>query len=316
MTRRDIFDPALFTGPATYMGVPFSHDLSDAKAAILGVPFDCGRHPTRIGSRYGPAAIRQQSPLVRELLGDAGLDPLAELGAVDCGDVRVTPGVIDSSFANIEAAVHRIAAAGAVPVTMGGDGAVTLPQLRALHRVHDGLCVLHFDAHTDTYAGSGDDTYNNATTFTRAAEEGIVDVSRSIHVGCRGPIDIERIAGQTIGHGYELIDARAFFRRGSADVVAHIKERLASRPVYLCFDMDFFDPSVAPGVCTPTWGGASAREGIELLRALSGLRIVAVDVNTVSPPHDVNGQTAFLAAQMMLEAMALIARGRRNQPPA
>ncbi len=314
MTRRDVYDSVLFSGPATYMGVPFSHDLTDARAAILGVPFDCGRHPSRIGARAGPSAIRQQSPLVRELLDDAGLDPLAELGVVDCGDVRVTPGAIDGSFANIEAAVHRIAAAGTVPVTMGGDGAVTLPQLRALHRVHDGLCVLHFDAHTDTYEGSGADTYNNATTFTRAAEEGIVDVANSIHVGCRGPVDIERIAGQTRGRGYELIDARDFFRRGSEAAVAHIRERLAGRPVYLCFDMDFFDPSVAPGVCTPTWGGATAREGIELLRALAGLRIVAIDVNTVSPPHDVNGQTAFLAAQVMLEAIALVARRRRNRP--
>ena len=315
MTQRDIYDPGLFAGPATYMGVPYSHDLTDAKAAILGVPFDCGRHPSRIGARSGPSAIRQQSPLVRELLDDAGLDPLAELGVVDCGDVRVTPGVIESSFANIEAAVHRIAAAGVVPVTMGGDGAVTLPQLRALHRVHGKLCVLHFDAHTDTYEGSGADTYNNATTFTRAAEEGIVDVANSIHVGCRGPVDIERIAGTTRGHGYALIDAREFFRRGNADSIAPILQRLAGRPVYLCFDMDFFDPSVAPGVCTPTWGGASAREGIELLRSLVGLRLVAIDVNTVSPPHDVNGQTAFLAAQVMLEAIALVARGRRNAPP-
>lgn len=314
MTGGNIFDPDLFAGPATYMGVPYSHDLTEAKAAILGVPFDCGRHPSRIGARSGPQAIRQQSPLVRELLDDAGLDPLAELGVVDCGDVRVMPGVIDRSFPNIEAAVYRIAAAGTVPVTMGGDGAVTLPQLRALHRLYEGLCVLHFDAHTDTYEGAGDDSYNNATTFTRAAEEGIVDVAHSIHVGCRGPIDIERIAGTTRGHGYELIDARDFFRRGNADAVAHIHRRLAGRPVYLCFDMDFFDPSVAPGVCTPTWGGATAREGIELLRALAGLNIVAIDVNTVSPPHDVNGQTAFLAAQVMLEAIALVARGRRNHP--
>ena len=146
------------------------------------------------------------------------------------------------------------------------------------------------------------------------AEEGIVDVANSIHVGCRGPVDIERIAGTTRGHGYALIDARDFFRRGHADAIAPILKRLAGRPVYLCFDMDFFDPSVAPGVCTPTWGGATAREGIELLRSLVGLRLVAIDVNTVSPPHDFNGQTAFLAAQIMLEAMALIARGRRNRP--
>src|SRR6185436_14414254 len=70
--------------------------------------------------------------------------------------------------------------AGAVPVTMGGDGSVTLPQLRAVHKRHPGLVVLHIDAHTDTYPGSGRDMYNTATTFTRAAEEGVVDTAGSL----------------------------------------------------------------------------------------------------------------------------------------
>ena len=73
-------------------------------------------------------------------------------------------------------------------------------------------------------------------------------------------------------------------RGGFAQRMAEFRDKVGKRPVYLCFDMDVFDPSVAPGVCTPTWGGLSAREGIDLLRCLSDLNIVAVDVNTVSPP--------------------------------
>ena len=74
--------------------------------------------------------------------------------------------------------------------------------------------------------------------------------------------------------------------------------------------MDFFDPSCAPGVCTPTWGGATAREGLEFLQGLEGLNFVAVDVNTVSPPHDVGGMTAFLAATVMIQCLALLCRTR------
>jgi len=59
---------------------------------------------------------------------------------------------------------------------------------------------------------------------------------------------------------------------------------------------------------TPSWGGLSAREGIEFLRGLSGLDIIAVDVNTVSPPHDVQNMTAFLAAQVIYESLALLCR--------
>jgi agmatinase len=81
---------------------------------------------------------------------------------------------------------------------------------------------------------------------------------------------------------------------------------MKGRPVYLSWDMDSFDPSVAPGVCTPTWGGFTAREGLQLLRGLAGLDIVAIDINTVSPPHDVNGMTAHLAAYIAFETLLLL----------
>jgi len=304
--------PSPIVQPGSFLGVPFRASPEGAHAAVLGIPFDCGRHPTRIGSRLGPAAIRAQSPLVLEQLGDAGIDVVGRLGLVDCGDAGVTPGLIEPSFAAIEAAVRAILAAGAVPVTMGGDGAVTLPQLRALHARHPGLALLHLDAHTDAYRGEGADRYNNATTFTRAAEEGLLDLAYSIHAGTRGAVDVEPIVRFARELGYEVIEMAALRRQGIENFIGHIRRRLAGRPVYLCFDMDFFDPSVAPGICTPTWGGVTAAEGLEILRGLSDLDLVAIDVNTVSPPHDPTGMTAFLAGQVMAEALALLARRRAN----
>ena len=69
----------------------------------------------------------------------------------------------------------------------------------------------------------------------------------------------------------------------SGCLARHFLKRLNGRQVYLCFDMDFFDPSCAPGVCTPTWGGASAREGLSLLQGLAGLNIVAVGCKYSKP---------------------------------
>lgn len=314
-----IFDANVFLPTRTFMGISNSYQLSGAKAAILGIPFDCGVHPTRIGSRLGPSAIREQSTLVRPYQPpQADFNPIERLGLVDCGDVKVTPSLVLDAFEKIEEAVWRIVDAGCVPVTMGGDGAVTLPQLRALHRKYPDLAVLHIDAHTDTYPGKGEalDKYNNATTFTRAAEEGIVDTKHSIHIGARGPTSEHCVFEYTRGFGYELIDGVDFFTRGIAATLGHVHERLRDKPVYLCFDMDFFDPSVAPGVCTPAWGGATAREGLQLLQGLSGLKIVAADVNTVSPPHDVAGMTAFLAGTVILECLTLVARALNltNEP--
>ncbi|MGE0718977.1 MAG: arginase family protein, partial [Alphaproteobacteria bacterium] len=93
-------------------------------------------------------------------------------------------------------------------------------------------------------------------------------------------------------------------RRGS-NLLEEVHAKLAGKPVYLCFDMDFFDPSCAPGVCTPAWGGPTAREGLALINALAGLRFVSFDINTVSPPHDVGGMTAFLAATCMHQFLVL-----------
>ena len=64
----------------------------------------------------------------------------------------------------------------------------------------------------------------------------------------------------------------------------------------------------SPCYSTPAWGGATAREGLQLLQGLAGLDFVAFDVNTVSPPHDVGGMTAFLAATVMLECLYLTCR--------
>ena len=297
--------------PMSYMGVPFSQDPTGSRAAILGIPFDCGTHPTRIGARQGPDAIRMQSSLVRPYYPpDFDFNPLDLLNLVDCGNVACVAGEVGNAMAIIETAVSEIYQAGAVPVTMGGDGLVSLPQLRALSKVHTDLALVHIDAHTDTYPSSGTrtiDLYNTATTFTRAAEEQLIDTASSFHIGARGTVTVPGVFDHTRKQGYQLIDGETLNSRGITDVLAELHDRLAGRPVYLCFDMDFFDPSCAPGVCTPTFGGASAREGLSLISGLRGLDIVAVDVNTVSPPHDVGGMTAFLAATVMLYGLALIA---------
>jgi len=306
-----IFDPSIYVPGGTLMGAPASWDLASARAAVLGLPFDCGTHAIRIGARLGPSAIREQSALVRRFEPPfADFDPLERLGLVDCGNAKVTPAVIGESYAVIEEAVWRIVGNGVIPITMGGDGAVTLPQLRAVHRKHPDLVVLHIDAHTDTYPGSEGERgqYNTGTTFYRAAEEGLVDTANSFHIGARGTTYLQGAFQHTRSRGYRLIDGAELNRRDIEEVVREVHERLAGRPVYLCFDMDFFDPSCAPGVCTPTWGGASAREGLALLQGIAGLNFVAFDINTVSPPHDVGGMTAFLAATCMHQFLVLACR--------
>lgn len=294
--------------PGTFMGVPASRELSGVKAAVLGIPYDMGTHPTRIGSRQGPDAIRAQSSHVRPWVPELDFNPVERLGLVDCGNVRLTASRLEDAHARIEAALRPLVEAGVTPITMGGDGSVSLPQLRALHTAFPEIALLHFDAHTDAYPPPPGERHTTGTTFYWAREEGLVDPASSLHIGIRGSTYQRDPIGVTRAQGYEVIGLDEMFERGLDPLLAHIHERLAGKKVYLCWDLDFFDPAVAPGVCTPAWGGVSAREGLYLLRRLAGLDFIAFDVNTLSPPHDLGGMTAILAGNVMLEFLFLACR--------
>ena len=109
----DIFDPAVYRQTGGFMGLPARHRLDGARLAVLGMPFDCGVHATRVGSRQGPAAIREQSGLVRPFQPPhADFNPFAELGAIDCGDAVCQPGRPEPSFETMEEAVWRLASRG------------------------------------------------------------------------------------------------------------------------------------------------------------------------------------------------------------
>jgi agmatinase len=303
----DLPDAELFTAPPSFMSVPRTLDLTGAKAAILGVPFDCGTHPFRIGSRQGPASIREQSRLVRWYESEvADFDIRERLGLVDCGDVALVPSRIVEAFERIEEASWRIVDTGATPIGFGGDGSISVPLVRAAARRWPDLALIHIDSHTDCHPVNENHPYDAASQFTHAALEQRVSPMASYHIGVRGSTFRKGVLDHTRSLGYNVITMRDYMRRGEADVLAELHDRLKGRPIYLSWDMDSFDPSVAPGVCTPTWGGFTAREGLSLLRGLAGLDIVAVDINTVSPPHDVQGMAAHLAAYIAYETLLLL----------
>src|SRR3954451_1317577 len=134
----------LFRSPETFMGTTAGLPGPGCRAAIVGVPFDCGTHPFHIGARDGPTAVRRQSRLIRRFHPSlADRDVLAEMRVVDCGDVVLTPGRVEAAFAQIEAAAAAVLETGAVPVGIGGDGLVSLPLMRAAGRRYPGLVALH-----------------------------------------------------------------------------------------------------------------------------------------------------------------------------
>ncbi len=296
----------LFVSPLTFLSLPLSDNFSDADVAILGVPYDCARNMIRHGSRLGPNAVRHASILTGKLLGDADPSPFDTLKVVDAGNVDLSLEDIGQAFDQIEKAMVRILASDCIPVSVGGDGAVSLPQMRALNKHHGQFAVLHFDAHTDAWPVFPEHEFTNANQFTHAVTENLIDLDASIHIGTRGPVNANAAIEHARSMGYEVIPFDDYRAMGHQQVVEHLRKRVDEKPVFICYDMDFFDPSIAPGVATPTPGGALAAEGIDLMRALKGLNIIAIDINTTTPIHDPSGTTAHLAAGLVAESLGIL----------
>lgn len=305
--RQSLEETGLFRPVGSYLGVPQTRNLTGAKAAIIGLPFDAGGHPRRVGARLGPAAIRAMSTdMVRHYRPDvaADRDPIRDLALVDVGDVQVVHGDAETSLDRMERAIGMVVDAGVIPIGLGGDGMVSVPAMAALGQRHQGLAVIHLDSHTDAYPepdGANAVDLSPATTFAYAVQRGFIDPHASIHFGLRGSAYVPGVFAHAEALGYHVLPITAVDSDGMAAVVERIRGVVGDRPTFLCFDMDVFDPATAPGVFTPAWGGLTAREGLALLRGLSGLDLVGFDVNTTTPTFDVHGQTAWLAATVVLE---------------
>ncbi len=183
----------------------------------------------RIGSRGGPDSVRQQSQLMRRFNPtNADFDPALALGLVDCGNVKLTPSKIVDAFERIEQAADRIVEAGAVPITIGGDGSVTVPVARAVGKKYPKMAALHIDSHTDSYPYGSDEKYNSATQFTHVAEEGLVDPEFSWHVGIRSTTYAQGVVPRAMSLGYKVVSIDELIRGGFAQRMASSATRSAS----------------------------------------------------------------------------------------
>ncbi|MDG4889791.1 agmatinase [Mesorhizobium sp. WSM4887] len=284
-------------------------------AAILGIPSDSAA-PFRTGSRFGPGAIRSMSAMLRPNGSSrGGVKASDALRVKDVGDCSVVPGNLEETYKQIEAAVGAIVSADVVPMSLGGDHSVTLPQLRAIAQKHGPLSLVRFDSHSDIwdsyFAGK---RYSACTPFRRAVEEEIVDRYHSIQIGMRGSLFSPTDVSRSVELGHEVLTSDDVFDLGADRLAERVRARTAGRPVFLNFDMDFIDPESAPGVQTPEAGGFSARQTISILRRLNGINLVGCDVVETNPLYDGPGQmTALLAGTVMAELLALLAEERSSQ---
>jgi agmatinase len=242
-----------------------------------------------------------------------GVSIFEHLSVIDYGDVPVVPGFIEESYECIAAGLEEVHRSGAVPIVLGGDHSVALPELRAAATVHGPLALVQFDSHADTWDAYFGKKYNHGTVFRRAAEEGLLIPESSIQVGMRGSLygstDLE--ASRSLG--FELLTTGEVKELGVPETIDRIRERVGNSKTYVSFDVDFVDPAYTPGTGTPEVGGFTSLEALELVRGLSGIDIAGCDIVEVYPQYDGPGQiTALLAATVAFEFLSLLAGSKET----
>ena len=294
-----------FGGPATMMRLPSQATAKGLDVCFVGIPLDIGTS-NRPGTRFGPRQIRAESCMIRPYNMATRAAPFESLQVADIGDVAINTFNLAASIGIIEAAYDAILAERCKPITLGGDHTIPLPILRAMHRVHGPVGVIHVDAHADVNDQMFGERIAHGTPFRRAIEEGLIDPKRMAQIGLRGSGYAAEDFDWAAGLGVRVVPAEACWHRSLTPLMAEIRAQMGKGPVYLTFDIDALDPGFAPGTGTPEIGGLTTIQGLEIIRGCKGLALIGADCVEVSPPYDPSGNTAITAANLLFEMLCVM----------
>jgi guanidinobutyrase len=301
-----------FGGIASLFRLPIQDSATGLDVALVGVPLDIGTS-NRTGSRYGPRQIRTESVLVRPYGMATGAAPFDSFQIADVGDVALNTYSLEKSIPLIEAHFDTLLAAGAKTIAMGGDHTVALPILRAQHKVHGRVALIHVDAHADTNDTMFGEAVTHGTIFRRAIEEGLVDPGKMFQIGLRATGYAADDFDWARRQGVRVVTAEECWYKSLAPLMTEIRQSIGpDQPVYLSFDIDGLDPSVAPGTGTPEPGGLTTPQGLEIIRGIYGLNLIGCDLVEVAPAYDSSGNTALLAANLLFEMLCSLPGCKRR----
>ncbi|HUT72722.1 MAG TPA: agmatinase [Desulfatiglandales bacterium] len=295
-----------YSGIATFFRLPHITDLEKIDIAILGVPFD-GCSAYRTGCRMAPREIRHMSAGVRPYNDALKVNPYKRHRIADYGDLSTDPFSIKESFKRIESGIDVLMDADVIPVSVGGDHAVTYPILRAIAKKHGPLALVDIDAHPDTCDSQSGHRFGNGTPFRRALEDNLIIPSKVVQVGIRGTSFYKDDADYGLEKGFKVWKAEEFMSTHIADFKSELHRIVGDTKCYLSFDIDSLDPSAAPATNTPELGGLTSLQGLQIIRSLAGLKLVGADMVEVSPPLDTTSRiTSITAAQLLYEIICVI----------
>lgn len=296
-----------FAAVKTFFRLPHVQVEEAYDVGIFGIPSDLGVS-YRPGARFAPTQVREFSSLGRGFHWSRGVNIFEKIKVADIGDCPVTPLSIEQTMAQIESYVLALLALKKKFVAVGGDHSNTLPVLRALKR-HYGqpLAFIHFDAHLDTYPAAWGCEYHHGAFARHAIEEGLVDTSKMVQIGLRGPLAAKEDLDFIKKHKVTAITVDDI--RAGTHLNDFLKKlpQFDQTPTYISFDIDCLDPAYAPGTGTPVPGGLTTYETQKILQNLKIPNLVGADIVEISPAYDSSNITALAGVDTLFETLCLMA---------
>ena len=298
----------------------------DRTVRVLGVPMDLGAD--RRGVDMGPSAIRY-----------GGLSSQLEalgIGCVDAGDIAVPrPEESDPDSAHpdggrakfhretsevcadIETAVHASVEAGEFPLVLGGDHSIAIGTAAGAVTADESLGVVWFDAHGDFNTPRTTPSGNiHGMALAAILGEGSFGDEPWAHTPSVAPENVAIVGLRDVDDGErDLItgsDVTAFTMadidaRGVPGVVEDALDIATdgTDALHVSLDLDWLDPTEAPGVGTPVRGGVSYREAHIAMEYVAKRRaqLRSLELVEVNPILDDHNQTAELAVELAASAL-------------
>lgn len=277
--------------PHTFLGLDEDKtDFDTCRAVILPVPYETTTSYGG-GARSGPGAIVEASRYIelydQELKRDASTVGIHTLPALE-----LSRDGAPAAMAELQQAYARVAQAvqDRFLIMLGGEHSISAPAIRAQAERVGRLSVLQFDAHADLRDEFEGSKYSHACAMAR-----VLDVADLVSVGVRG-VSEEEVAVADAHEGVTLIWADEMWEDEAW--MDRALEALGD-PVYLTFDVDYFDPSLVPSTGTPEPGGGDWYRTLRFLRRVFAERtVVACDVVELAPAPGLHAPD-FLVAKLV-----------------
>jgi len=299
-----------YAGIQTFLGREYRRVLkSDEDIIIVGVPLDTGAS-YKPGTRFGPAGIRKSSMILKFYSGEKGLfnpylgNVLKNVNIVDYGDLEIPFGDLKSAMDKIYSDIDNISWSNAFKIFLGGDHSITYPLVKAIYKRYNDLKIVHIDAHLDILPSYGGVKYTHASPIYRIINDVGIKPDNIIQLGMRGYVNSVDSYNYAKEAGVKIYDISRVRQYGLSRILDEVIELIGESSVYITFDIDSLDPSIAPGTGVVEPGGFTYPEASEIIRRLGKLNVVAADFVEYSPELDVNDITGKTITYLILDLIS------------